>query len=74
VAGDTDAEEELDQVSEGRLLFVKSLGERLHAAGKTLAAVSSGSSGSALLLNHRGSSLTRPPRTAGRPKPRPARR
>jgi hypothetical protein len=40
VAGDTDAEEELDQVSEGRLLFVKSLGERLHAAGKTLAAVS----------------------------------
>ncbi|MET0386184.1 MAG: alkaline phosphatase family protein, partial [Polyangiales bacterium] len=44
---------ELDRVSEGRLLFVKSLAERLHAAGKTLAAVSSGSSGSAYLLNHR---------------------
>ena len=37
----------------GELLFVESLGERLQAAGKTLAAVSSGSSGSALLLNHR---------------------
>lgn len=43
----------LDQVSNGRLLFVKSLAERLHAQGKTLAAVSSGSSGSAYLLNHR---------------------
>jgi predicted AlkP superfamily pyrophosphatase or phosphodiesterase len=44
---------QLDQVSNGRLLFVKSLAERLHAAGKKLAAVSSGSSGSAYLLNHR---------------------
>jgi predicted AlkP superfamily pyrophosphatase or phosphodiesterase len=44
---------QLDRTSEGRLLFVQSLAERLHAAGKTLAAVSSGSSGSAYLLNHR---------------------
>lgn len=44
---------ELDRVSEGRLLFVKTLAERLHDAGKSLAAVSSGSSGSAYLLNHR---------------------
>lgn len=44
---------EIDRVSDGRLLFVKSLAERLHASGKTLAAVSSGSSGSAYLLNHR---------------------
>jgi Type I phosphodiesterase / nucleotide pyrophosphatase len=43
----------LDEVSGGRLLFVQSLAERLHAAGKTLAAVSSGSSGSAFLLNHK---------------------
>ena len=43
----------LDEVSGGRLLFVKSLGELLHEAGRTLAAVSSGSTGSALLLNHR---------------------
>jgi hypothetical protein len=44
---------QIDTVSEGKLLFVQSLAERLHAAGKTLAAVSSGSSGSAYLLNHR---------------------
>jgi predicted AlkP superfamily pyrophosphatase or phosphodiesterase len=44
---------ELDSVSGGRLLFVDSLAQRLHAAGKSLAAVSSGSSGSAYLLNHR---------------------
>jgi predicted AlkP superfamily pyrophosphatase or phosphodiesterase len=44
---------QLDRVSEGKLLLVQSLAERLHAAGKTLAAVSSGSSGSAYLLNHR---------------------
>lgn len=43
----------LDEVSGGRLLFVKSLGELLQAAGRSLAAVSSGSTGSALLLNHR---------------------
>jgi hypothetical protein len=44
---------QLDKVSEGKLLFVQTVAERLHAAGKTLAAVSSGSSGSAYLLNHR---------------------
>lgn len=44
---------ELDRASGGRLLLVPSLAERLHAAGRTLAAVSSGSSGSAFLLNHR---------------------
>jgi predicted AlkP superfamily pyrophosphatase or phosphodiesterase len=44
---------ELDSVTGGQLLFVDSLAERLHAAGKMLAAVSSGSSGSAYLLNHR---------------------
>ena len=43
----------LDEVSGGCLLFVKSLGELLQAAGRSLAAVSSGSTGSALLLNHR---------------------
>jgi len=43
----------LDSVSEGKLLLVQSLAERLHAAGKKLAAISSGSSGSAYLLNHR---------------------
>lgn len=51
--GDWRVLKQLDQVSDGRLLFVQSLAERLHAAGKTLAAVSSGSSGSAYLLNHR---------------------
>ena len=51
--GDWRVLRKLDEVSEGKLLLVKSLGERLQAAGKTLAAVSSGSSGSALLLNHR---------------------
>jgi arylsulfatase A-like enzyme len=43
----------LDEVSGGRLVFVKTLAERLQEAGKTLAAVSSGSSGSAYLLNPR---------------------
>ena len=43
----------LDSVSDGKLLLVQSLAERLHAAGKKLVAVSSGSSGSAYLLNHR---------------------
>jgi predicted AlkP superfamily pyrophosphatase or phosphodiesterase len=51
--GDWNVLRSLDQVSDGRLLLVPSLAERLHAAGKTLAAVSSGSSGSAFLLNHR---------------------
>jgi type I phosphodiesterase/nucleotide pyrophosphatase len=43
----------LDTRSGGRLLLVKSLGEVLQEHGLTLAAVSSGSPGSALLLNHR---------------------
>jgi predicted AlkP superfamily pyrophosphatase or phosphodiesterase len=41
----------LGEVSGGRLLFVKSLGERLHESGFRFAAVSSGSTGNALLLN-----------------------
>ena len=41
----------LDQATGGRLLLVPTLGERLHARGRRLVAVSSGSTGSALLLN-----------------------
>ncbi len=41
----------LDEVSGGRMVLVKSLGERLQENGMNLAAVSSGSTGSALLLN-----------------------
>ena len=43
----------LDQASGGRLLFSQSLGEVLAQHGKKLAVVSSGSTGSAYLLNHR---------------------
>ena len=43
----------LRDVSGGRLLFAPSLGERLTERGLSFAAVSSGSTGSALLLNHR---------------------
>ena len=43
----------LDQATGGRLLLVPTLGERLHARGRRLVAVSSGSTGSALLLNPR---------------------
>ena len=43
----------LRDVSEGRLLFMPSMAERLKARGIRFAAVSSGSTGSALLLNHR---------------------
>ena len=43
----------LRDVSGGRLLFVPSLAERLQERGIRFAAVSSGSTGSALLLNHR---------------------
>ena len=43
----------LDQATGGRLVPVATLGERLHAHGLRLAAVSSGSTGSALLLNPR---------------------
>jgi predicted AlkP superfamily pyrophosphatase or phosphodiesterase len=43
----------LDEVSGGRLLQVPTLAERLHAHGLRLAAVSSGSTGSAWLLDHR---------------------
>lgn len=43
----------LDRATGGRLLMVPTLGERLHARGRRLVAVSSGSTGSALLLNPR---------------------
>jgi arylsulfatase A-like enzyme len=43
----------LREVSGGRLLFARSLAERLQERGIRFAAVSSGSTGSALLLNHR---------------------
>jgi len=41
----------LDEASGGRLLLVPTLAERLHARGLRLAGVSSGSTGSAFLLN-----------------------
>jgi predicted AlkP superfamily pyrophosphatase or phosphodiesterase len=47
--------QKLDQVTGGRLLFARTLAERLHARGLRLAAVSSGSTGSAFLLNPRSS-------------------
>jgi arylsulfatase A-like enzyme len=43
----------LRDATEGRLLFAPSLAEHLRAHGLRFAAVSSGSTGSALLLNHR---------------------
>ncbi|HTO11325.1 MAG TPA: alkaline phosphatase family protein [Candidatus Binatia bacterium] len=43
----------LDEVTAGRLTLVPTLAERLHAHGLRLAAVSSGSTGSAWLLNPR---------------------
>lgn len=43
----------LRDVTEGRLLFMPSLAERLKSHGIRFVAVSSGSTGSALLLNHR---------------------
>jgi arylsulfatase A-like enzyme len=43
----------LRDVTEGRLLFMPSMADRLKAHGIRFAAVSSGSTGSALLLNHR---------------------
>lgn len=43
----------LRDTSNGRLLFARSLAERLAERGVRFAAVSSGSTGSALLLNHR---------------------
>ena len=43
----------LDEVTEGNMVLVKSLGELLHARGMKLAAVSSGSNGQTLLLNPR---------------------
>ena len=51
---DTGQRENLELVerAEGRLLTAPTLSEILRPAGKTLLAVSSGSSGSALLLNH----------------------
>lgn len=44
---------ELDQATGGRLVLTETLGERLHAQGLSLASVSSGSTGSALLTNAR---------------------
>ena len=44
---------ELDQATGGRLVLTETLGERLHARGLSLAGVSSGSTGSALLTNAR---------------------
>ena len=46
----------LDEVTNGRLTLVPTLAERLHARGLKLAAVSSGSTGSAWLLNPRAAS------------------
>ena len=46
----------LDEVSGGRLTLVPTLAERLHARGLRMAAVSSGSTGSAWLLNPRAAS------------------
>src|SRR5262245_40692603 len=43
----------VDRATEGRLLLVPTLAERLHAHGRRLAGVSSGSTGSAYLLNPR---------------------
>ena len=43
----------LSESSGGRLIFTRSLGERLTERGIRFAAVSSGSTGNALLLNHR---------------------
>ena len=48
---------ELDQATGGRLVLTETLGERLHAQGLSLASVSSGSTGSALLTSeHRAGS------------------
>jgi len=51
---DTSDYEQLEAMekAEDRLLTVPTLGETLHAAGKTLLVVSAGSSGSAVLVNH----------------------
>src|SRR5262244_1248315 len=44
---------ELDRATGGRIVLTDTLGERLHARGLSLASVSSGSTGSALLTNAR---------------------
>ena len=44
---------DVDRVTDGRLVLARTLGERLQARGLGLAAVSSGSTGSALLTNPR---------------------
>jgi arylsulfatase A-like enzyme len=44
---------ELEQATGGRVVLTETLGERLHARGLSLASVSSGSTGSALLTNAR---------------------
>ena len=43
----------IEKATEGQLLTVPSLGERLQSAGKKLLVVSSGSTGSSFLLNHK---------------------
>jgi arylsulfatase A-like enzyme len=43
----------LDQATDGRLVFARTLAERLQARGLSMAGVSSGSTGSAFLLNPR---------------------
>lgn len=81
---DTGSRENLEAVQsqDGKLLTAPSLGEILEQAGKKLLVVSSGSSGSALMLNHTVGSgaiihtdFTRPrqlaPRVAGRLGPAP---
>ena len=45
---------DVDRATRGRLVLTRTLGERLEAHGMRLAAVSSGSTGSALLTNSRG--------------------
>lgn len=54
----------LDQRTDGRLLGVPSLGELLNDAGGSLVVASAGSSGNALLLNHRAASMGDPARLA----------
>ena len=51
--GEANSLTRLDEVSGGRMIFVKTLGERLADEGLTLAAVGSGTSGATLLLNPR---------------------
>ena len=51
--GDAKNLQRIEEVTGGQLLTAVSLGERLQKAGKKLLVVSSGSTGSAFLLNHK---------------------